>query len=82
MKLGSKKTKQAELLDALGGELASEPLLAGHGEEMSAPPTPAIQASHSTASVKGASANVRGSIPEVEAERYYYLPSSVASFVF
>lgn len=68
MKLGSKKTKQAELLDALGGELASEPLLAGHGEEMSAPPTPAIQASHSTASVKGASANVRGSIPEVEAE--------------
>jgi len=32
MKLGSKKTKQAELLDALGGELAVE--------EQSVPPSP------------------------------------------
>ena len=58
MKLGSKKTKQAELLDALGGE----PLLS---EDMSVPPTPApIATPELTAK------DPRGSIPPVDVERY------------
>jgi hypothetical protein len=57
MKLGGKKTKQAELLDALG----SEPLLS---EEMSAPPTPAALYTPEPAAVK----NPRGSLPEVTQE--------------
>lgn len=67
MKLGSKKTKQAELLDALGGDvLASSSLLA----DAPAPSTPSavsqptIQQSHSQQGAGG-----RGSIPEVEEER-------------
>ena len=62
MKLGSKKTKQAELLDALG----SEPLLS---EEMSAPPTPApVQTTTPTLAQKDA----RGSLPPVTPEAYVY----------
>lgn len=58
MKLGSKKTKQAELLDALGGEVLAPPT-----PEVSAPPTPTIssESAHQNAG--------RGSLPEVEAER-------------
>ena len=61
MKLGSKKTKQAELLDALGGDvLAASPAFA----EASAPPTPALV----VPTVQKASG--RGSLPEVEAQRF------------
>ncbi|KAK7062577.1 coatomer subunit delta [Paramarasmius palmivorus] len=61
MKLGSKKTKQAELLDALGGDLslAAAPAVA----EMSAPPTPAPISEPTSQSNNG-----RGSLPGVEAE--------------
>ncbi|ESK88676.1 coatomer subunit delta [Moniliophthora roreri MCA 2997] len=61
MKLGSKKTKQAELLDALGGDMlqAATPAVT----EMSAPPTPS--AIHEPTSHGN---NGRGSLPEVEAE--------------
>lgn len=55
MKLGSKKTRQAELLDALGGELVSE--------ELSAPPTPPI------ADPSPAPTNTRGTLPSITAER-------------
>ncbi|KAA1468140.1 hypothetical protein DENSPDRAFT_833348 [Dentipellis sp. KUC8613] len=57
MKLGSKKTKQAELIDALGGE----PLLS---EDMSVPPTPAISSTPEPAVHK----DPRGSLPVVAAE--------------
>ncbi|KAJ8482071.1 hypothetical protein ONZ45_g15075 [Pleurotus djamor] len=58
MKLGSKKTKQAELIDALGGEvLATTPLMS----EVSAPPTPSISAPPEPKSE-------RGSLPEVDQE--------------
>jgi hypothetical protein len=56
MKLGSKKTKQAELLDALGGEGLAY-------EEVSTPPTPVV---HEPSVPKDS----RGSIPVVKAERY------------
>lgn len=56
MKLGSKKTKQAELLDALGGEGLAY-------EDASAPPTPVP--SHEPSAPK----NTRGSLPPVKAER-------------
>ena len=65
MKLGSaKKTKQAELLDALGGEVLAT---TGLGvEERTAPTTPTQAVSEPTIQkVSG-----RGSVPEVEAERY------------
>lgn len=55
MKLGSKKTKQAELLDALGGEGLAY-------EEASAPPTPVT---HQSSAPK----DTRGSLPVVKAER-------------
>jgi len=54
MKLGSKKTRQAELLDALGGELVSE--------ELSAPSTPPIP------DPSPAPTNTRGSLPSITAE--------------
>ncbi|KAI0059417.1 hypothetical protein BV25DRAFT_1828935 [Artomyces pyxidatus] len=57
MKLGSKKTKQAELLDALGGSA----LLS---EDMSAPPTPAVGNTPEPVVVKDA----RGSLPTVTPE--------------
>lgn len=56
MKLGNKKTKQAELLDALGGEGLAY-------EETSAPPTPVVQ------EPAAASKDTRGSLPIVKAER-------------
>lgn len=58
MKLGSKKTKQAELLDALGGEALISSL-----PELSAPSTPTVSASASQHDVG------RGSLPEVESQR-------------
>jgi hypothetical protein len=61
MKLGSKKTKQAELLDALGGDV----LLAS--SNLSEPTTP-VHAVAETPAVQKVSG--RGSLPEVEAERY------------
>ena len=57
MKLGSKKTRQAELLDALGGEVLSV-------EDMSAPPTP-IPVEPPTQTQKDA----RGSLPTITPER-------------
>ncbi|KAF9236574.1 hypothetical protein BU15DRAFT_89084 [Melanogaster broomeanus] len=56
MKLGSKKTRQAELLDALGGEVLAV-------EEMSTPPTP-IPVEPPTLAQKDA----RASLPAVSAE--------------
>ncbi|KAF9256350.1 hypothetical protein L218DRAFT_936738 [Marasmius fiardii PR-910] len=60
MKLGSKKTKQAELLDALGGEMlpVSSPVVT----EMSVPPTPTPVTAQSSTQARGE----RGSLPEVE----------------
>ena len=65
MKLGSaKKTKQAELLDALGGEVLAT---TGLGvEERTAPTTPTQAVSEPTIQ----KASGRGSVPEVEAEWY------------
>lgn len=63
MKLGAKKTKQAELLDALGGD-ALAPI--SPAPELSAPATPA--AADPPAQPKG---DGRGSLPEVEKERYF-----------
>jgi len=71
MKLGSKKTKQAELLDALGGEGLAY-------EEVSAPPTPAV-------SEPSVPKNTRGNLPPVKAERYklkLILLHSMAHIVF
>ncbi|KAJ7155391.1 hypothetical protein C8R43DRAFT_884630, partial [Mycena crocata] len=63
MKLGSsKKTKQAELIDALGGDYVSS----GIGLP-SEPPTPSI-ASAPVPSAKVAATKGRGSLPEVEQE--------------
>jgi hypothetical protein len=59
MKLGAKKTKQAELLDALGGEV-----LASTELELSAPATPAV----AEAPVVQKATDGRGSLPEVEKE--------------
>jgi len=55
MKLGSKKTKQAELLDALGGDVLASTRLAEALPSVSPEPAPAVQ------KVTG-----RGSLPEVE----------------
>jgi hypothetical protein len=52
MKLGSKKVKQDQLLDALGGEVAS-----------SAPPTPSVSRGEPAARKA-----TRGSLPAVQAE--------------
>ena len=59
MKLGSKKTTQSQLLDALGGEA----LLS---EDMSVPTTPAATTPEPHAAPK----NGRGSLPEVVQERF------------
>ncbi len=58
MKLGSKKAKQTELLDALGGEV-------GPLEDLSAPSTPAVPSPEQAATVQ----NARGSLPTVTPER-------------
>jgi len=57
MKLGSKKAKQTELLDALGGEV-------GPLEDLSAPSTPAVPSPEQAATVQ----NARGSLPTVTPE--------------
>ena len=62
MKLGSKKTRQAELLDALGGEVLTV-------EDMSVPPTP-IPVEPPTQIQKDA----RGSLPPVTQERQVHSP--------
>ncbi|KAJ3972190.1 hypothetical protein EV361DRAFT_823978 [Lentinula raphanica] len=59
MKLGNKKTKQAELIDALGGEMVASPSLSS---DVSAPPTPSVS------SPAAAVSSERGSVPEVVAE--------------
>ncbi|KAJ7180676.1 hypothetical protein C8R46DRAFT_1070218 [Mycena filopes] len=62
MKLGSsKKTKQAELIDALGGDYVSSAGLA------SEPPTPSVATTPAPAP-KAAGTKGRGSLPEVEQE--------------
>ena len=66
MKLGSKKTKQAELLDALGGDVLATTSIA----ELSAP-APAAPEPPAVQKVSG-----RGSLPEVEAERCVFFPES------
>lgn len=58
MKLGSKRTKQAELLDALGGEVLS-------AEDLSAPATP-LPAPEISLPVK----DYTQSLPTVTHERY------------
>ena len=60
MKLGSKKTRQAELLDALGGEVLAV-------EDMSSPPTP-VPVEPPTQTQKDA----RGSLPSVIPERHVF----------
>ena len=65
MKLGSKKTKQAELLDALGGEVLESTI---NNSNVTAPEAPAVQQSPTVQKVSG-----RGSLPEVEPQRL--LPS-------
>ena len=67
MKLGSKKTTQAALLDALGGEALVS-------EDMSAPGTPAPGGAGTPE--PQATANERGSLPDVAQERYDALLSS------
>ena len=62
MKLGSKKTRQAELLDALGGDA----LLS---EDMSTPGSPAVSNTPEPV-VPPAPKNDRGSLPPVHAERW------------
>lgn len=65
MKLGSKKTKQAELLDALGGEGLAY-------EEASAPATPVAPAIPK---------DTRGSVPKVTMERCVLLTSYLCSLL-
>lgn len=64
MKLGSKKVKQAELLDALGGEVATPEY------EPSAPATPTAAVTPEPVASKDA----RGSIPPVHQERCAVFP--------
>lgn len=61
MKLGSKKTKQAELIDAMGGDALETTSLS---MDISAPATPSV-----TASPPPPVSGERGSVPEVVAER-------------
>ncbi|KAF8079337.1 hypothetical protein FPV67DRAFT_1558392 [Lyophyllum atratum] len=61
MKLGTKKTKQAELLDALGGDV-----LAASSMEVGEMPGEVVQPSPAAHVQKGNEG--RGSVPEVEAE--------------
>lgn len=64
MKLGSKKTKQSELLDAMGSEAVMP-------DELSAPSTPAP--SHTPEPVV---AKATSTLPVVEAERFVFSPLS------
>ncbi|KAF5352791.1 hypothetical protein D9756_006205 [Leucocoprinus leucothites] len=65
MKLGAKKTRQAELLDALGGDV----LASGVGVELSAPPTPAVLEQPTQQKANDG----RGSLPEVAKENVHIL---------
>lgn len=64
MKLGAKKSKQNELLDALAPELAASPQ-----PEYSQPNTPAVDSTPASRAPV-AQYNERGSVPEVEPERH------------
>jgi hypothetical protein len=68
MKLGSKKTKQAELLDALGGELAVS--------EQSVPASP-IHAPEPVAPAK----DYTSSLPTVAQERLVFISPSRRQFL-
>ena len=63
MKLGSKKTKQAELLDALGGDVLESTM---SGSNAAAPEAPIVQQPQPVQKVSG-----RGSLPEVEPQRLF-----------
>lgn len=63
MKLGAKKTKQAELLDALGGDVLAS---TGAGGDLSGPPTPVVPEPPAVQKANDG----RGSLPEVEKEKY------------
>lgn len=65
MKLGAKKTKQAELLDALGGDVLAS---TGAAAELSSPPTPAVAEPPAPQKANDG----RGSLPAVEKERYVF----------
>ncbi|KAG5724396.1 Coatomer subunit delta [Termitomyces sp. T112] len=62
MKLGGKKTKQAELIDALGGDVAARVATS----DISVPPTPS--ASSQPQSSAAPKHDGRGSLPEVQTE--------------
>lgn len=63
MKLGSKKTKQAELIDALGGDVLATTNIADLSAS-AGPASPAVLEHVPVQKVSG-----RGSLPEVEAQR-------------
>ena len=65
MKLGSKKTKQAELLDALGGDVLESTL---GGSSAAASEAPIVQQQQAPVTVQKVSG--RGSLPEVEPQRF------------
>ena len=65
MKLGSKKTKQAELLDALGGDVLESTI---SGPNATTPEAPIVQQPPAVHKVSG-----RGSLPEVEPQRLFLL---------
>ncbi|KAG6873064.1 hypothetical protein C0995_003370 [Termitomyces sp. Mi166 len=60
MKLGGKKTKQAELIDALGGDVAASVA------DISAPPTPSASSQPSAVAIP--KHDGRGSLPQVQTE--------------
>lgn len=62
MKLGGKKTRQSELLDALGGEA----LLS---EDMSVPSSPAVGTNPEPVPIATSQKDERGSLPIVTPER-------------
>ena len=64
MKLGSKKTKQAELLDALGGDVLESTI---NSSNETAPEAPIAQQPPAVQKVSG-----RGSLPEVEPQRLFF----------
>jgi hypothetical protein len=65
MKLGSKKTKQAELLDALGGDVLESTM---SGSTVTASETPIAQQPPAVQKVSG-----RGSLPEVEPQSVHII---------
>jgi hypothetical protein len=71
MKLGSKKTKQAELLDALGEDVLASP---GTAEAPASVATTAPEPAPVIQKVTG-----RGSLPEVEEKGYVALSSVIFS---